>query len=993
MMIGITAAELSLHPNFCEFLIRPVPDVALKADGAIKRKMRNTRTARMRPYRFCSLFGLCGLVLLTVPAIGLGRPFELDFDGPETSWQIRCRKRDAKLETQERRREEARNGQAEFIRIRSNAENTPLRAEHKIPASRVLDEFTASLWVRSDRPGVTLAIRISIHGGKNPETQAALELIVEGDKYEEAGKWQQLKCRTADKAVNDKLRLLRAKYKVTIDPADMYVDQIILGSQLGNGVTEILIDDLQVEPIVPVDFTVDKQSAIRQVSGVDPQLKSVPVEFNLHKMRVEGKPFLPRVVPHRQERPEVLADAGFNAAWVGDIETLSNTGQFRDRGVWLTSTPPYAKGSDGQPLDSDDASLLPFTPSSSAVLFWMFGARMTIDGRPRLPSWTNQVRDADRAFKRPLAADIADDERIASRHLDMVGLSRHVLNSGVTLTEFRDEIVRRRERAWPGTFCFSWMQTEPAEELMDLKQISPEPPVLEPEQLRLQVYAALAAGCRGIGYWTTTPLDGDAPGARERYLMMTQLNLELGLMEPWLATGSNAQLISFTVDQTGKGPVKTIKKPAAVDPRKEGELRAALIRSELGALLLPMWLEGNSQYVPAALSAQTATIIVPGGGETATAWQLTTTGRVQPLNRETVAGGLKVVVQKFDQTAAILVTSDPSVIDQINQKVSAIQERSATVTVELCHLKLERVRKIDQQLHQLGVGNAESRQLLGQAKLHADMAEAKLKQQDYHAARHYACVAMQIARILQRAYWDNAVAKLTTPLASPYALCFQTLPAHWQLMRRVEKLGKSSDINKLPSGEFEDLDTLIAAGWRHEQRPTPDVQSAAELHQEAKQGKYSLRLAARPTAQDPNIFQFHTPPVSITSPAVTVHAGHLVKISGWVKTPHPIVRTVDGVMIYDSLLGKTGAIRILNAPDWQRFEVWRLVPESRTVTVTAEMHCLGELLLDDVRITAMPLSGELAEVPRNVDPNVKPSRFTPLDPFDLRRFNPLRERK
>ncbi len=558
----------------------------------------------MRPYRFCNLFGLCGLVLLTVPAIGLCRPFELDFDGPETSWQVRCRKREAKLETQERRREGARQGQGEFIRIRSNVESTPLLADHKIPASRVLDEFTASLWVRSDRPGATLAIRISIHGSKNPETDAPLSLVVTGDKYDEPGKWQQLKCQTTDKAVNDKLRLLRAGKKVTIDPADMYIDQVILGSQLSNGITEIMIDELLVEPIVPVDFAIEKPSAIRPVSGVDPQPKSVPVEFNLHRMRVEGKPFLPRVVPHRQERPEVLADAGFNAAWVGDIENLSNTGQFRDRGVWLTSTPPYAKGSDGQPLDSDDASLLPFTSSSSAVLFWMFGARMTIDGRPRLPSWTNQVRDADRAFKRPLAADIADDERIASRHLDMVGLSRHVLNSGVTLTEFRDEIIRRRDRAWPGTFCFSWMQTEPAEELMDLKQISPEPAVLEPEQLRLQVYAALAAGCRGIGYWTTTPLDGDAPGARERYLMMTQLNLELGLMEPWLATGASSQLISFTVDHPANGAAKTSRKAAVPAPQKEGELRAAWIKSELGGLLLPMWLEENSQYVPSALSAQ-----------------------------------------------------------------------------------------------------------------------------------------------------------------------------------------------------------------------------------------------------------------------------------------------------------------------------------------------------------------------------------------------------
>lgn len=973
--------------------------------------MRIVTAAWTRIFPLARLLAICGVALAAISAAALARQFELDFDGPEISWQARCRQREAKLETQERRRDGARQGQAEYIRVRASVDNTPLRMEHEVPAVQILDELTASAWFRADRLGATLAVRIAFHGSKDPQTGVPLTMIVMGDKYDEVGKWQQLKCRTTDKAVSDQLRLLRARKKVTLDPATMYIDRIIIGCQLQTGTTQMWIDGLEMGPIVPVDFETDA-SQIELVGARDPDRRqegpdgnsgaspagAIPVEFRLHKLRVEGKPFFPRIMPHRQERPEVVADAGVNAIWVSDVDSISNTGQFRDRGVWLTTTPPFAKGSDGAPLDSDDASLLPFAPSSSSVLFWMLGARLTPDSRPRLPSWTNQVRDADRAFKRPLAADIADDERVASRHLDLVGLSRHVLNSGVTLADFRDDIIRRRDRAWPGTFCFSWMQTEPAAELMNLKPISDETPVLEPEQLRLQVYAALAAGCRGIGYWTTTPLDGDAPGARERQLMLTQLNLELALMEPWLATGSGGQLIPFTVEarqseSSGYGLLKSAKRSDEEDRRRERVLSAALIRSEFGALLLPMWLEENSQYVPAQLAAHSATIIVPGGGETATAWQITTTGRVQNLARETVAGGIRIVLPKFDQTAAILVTADTSIIEQINQRIAAVEERSATAMVELCQLKLERVRNVDQQLQQLGVGQPDGRQLLGQAKLQSDMAEAKLKQQEYHAARQYACVAMQLARILQRAHWDHAVKKLSTPLASPYALCFQTLPAHWRLMRGIEKLGKSSDLNKLPSGEFEDLDTLIAAGWRHEQRPTPDIQSAAELHPSSKQGKYSLRLAAEPTVQEPPTFQFHSAPVTVTSPAVTVHAGQLVRITGWIKTPYPIIRSVDGAMIYDSLLGKSGAVRIVNAPDWQKFELWRPVPESGTVTVTAEMHGLGELQLDDLRITSGAVPSEVAEAPRSTDRDVKPARFTPLDPFDLRRFTPLRNRK
>lgn len=966
--------------------------------------MRTLNPARLRMNRLSGLVGLSALFLLMAADTTAARQFELDFDGPEPSWQVRCRQRETELETQERRRDGSHRGQAEFIRVQSKADNTPLRLEQVVPSVRVLDELQATIWFRSNRPGATLAVKIAFRDTKDPETGAPLTMVIMGDKYEESDKWKQLTCRTTEKAVNDQLRVLRYSRKVTIDPASMYVDRIIIGCQLGTGATEIMIDDLEMSPIVPVEIDGVNAAALDAGPPPNPQASTttstgtVPVEFRLHKLRVDGKAFLPRIVPHRQERPEVLVDAGFNTVWVADVETISNTSLFRDRGIWLTSTPPFAKGADGEPLDSDDASLLPFTASSSSVLFWMLGARLTAESRPRLPSWTNQVRDADRASRRPLAADVADDERVASRHLDLVGLSRHVLNSGLTLLDYRDEIIRRRDRAWPGTFCFSWIQTEPSPELLELKQVSDETAIIEPEQLRLQVYAALAAGCRGIGYWSTTPVDSDSPGARERQLMMTQLNLELGLLEPWLATGTGVQLIPFTVDSRQdptktRGQQKLIPKTAEANRRSERELSAALIRSEFGALLLPMWLEEHSQFVPAQLAASAATIVVPGGGETATAWQITTTGRVQNLTRETVAGGIRISLPKFDQTAAILVTSDPSMIEQINQRITAIQDRSANAMVELCRLKLDRVRRVDHELQQLGVGLPDSRQLLGQAKLQYEMAEAKLKQQEYHTARLYAGVAMQLARILQRAHWDHAVAKLPTPLASPYALCFQTLPAHWRLMRSLEKLGKANDTNKLPSGDFEDLDTLIAAGWRHEQRTTPDTSSAAELNPTAKQGKYSLRLAVIPTINEPTAFQFHSPPVTVTSPAVTVHAGQVVKISGWAKTIRPINRSVDGLMIYDSLLGKTGAIRILNAPEWQRFEVWRVVPESQVVTVTAAMHGLGEALLDDLRISTCTLPGEVAEVPRHVDPEVKPSRFTPLDPFDLRRFTPLRDRK
>ncbi|MBM4077825.1 MAG: hypothetical protein FJ267_19525, partial [Planctomycetes bacterium] len=340
----------------------------------------------------------------------------------------------------------------------------------------------------------------------------------------------------------------------------------------------------------------------------------VPVEFRLHRMRVEGRPFFPRIIRSYNERPEVLGQSGVNVVWVPDPDDVRTVGSLRRQGLWLTATPPFARDDQGNPLESEDASLLPFSTSTSPILFHMMGTRLTAIGKPKIQSWANQVRDADRTFKRPLAADVADDERLFSRHLDLIGISRHVMNTEWTLNDYRQVLGQKRDRTWPGTLCFSWVQTEPSPEIQAAAATEGTIPVIEPEQIRGQVYAALAEGCRGLGFWTTTPIDGTDPVSKERFLAIQQLNQELALLGPWLATGQSVQVIPMLVDEQqpdssrtrkGQGLGRFSSQPpqstrdrslnrAGSDPSRI----ASVIRSEFGTLVLPMWLEDHSQYVP-----------------------------------------------------------------------------------------------------------------------------------------------------------------------------------------------------------------------------------------------------------------------------------------------------------------------------------------------------------------------------------------------------------
>ena len=123
-----------------------------------------------------------------------------------------------------------------------------------------------------------------------------------------------------------------------------------------------------------------------------------------------------------------------------------------------------------------------------------------------------------------------------SRELDLLGISRHTIGSSLTLSQYRDWLSERGAWARPGSHRWTWIQTMPSPVIASVFEAHQIPLQLEPEQIRLQVYAALAAGVRGIGFWTPRALDEDSPADRETLEALRQINWELKLLEPWLAT-------------------------------------------------------------------------------------------------------------------------------------------------------------------------------------------------------------------------------------------------------------------------------------------------------------------------------------------------------------------------------------------------------------------------------------------------------------------------
>ena len=88
-------------------------------------------------------------------------------------------------------------------------------------------------------------------------------------------------------------------------------------------------------------------------------------------------------------------------------------------------------------------------------------------------------------------------------------------------------------------------------------------------------------------------------------------------------------------------------------------------------------------------------------------------------------------------------------------------------------------------------------------------------------------------------------------------------------------------------------------------------------------GRLGLRLTARADMirqSPPAVIEM--PPMRVTSPAVPVEAGQIVRIHGWVNIPTAIIGSVDGLMVVESLTGEEMALRLDKTAGWREFTMY-----------------------------------------------------------------------
>lgn len=866
------------------------------------------------------------------------------FEGPQTSWQAGPSDLQYKVEQHQRARGDAHTGQGSELLAIQAGPGSYLHFTHSAGRAQVIDELLITVWVKASRPGVQLLAVVTLPRSIDPRTGRPVTILIAGSSFATAGSWQQLRLGNVPHLVARETRLIRAQLGPSIDDREAYVEHVVLNVYTGTGLSQCWIDDLDVAGFVarPAEAESRVSTAVPTpaapagggaatggaATGGSPSAAR-RVELAGPILLVDGRPMFPRAIRYRGEPMEFLARLGFNAVWIDQPPTRQLAAEAEQAGLWLIAPPPRPQG-----LELPYGPVVP-TASIGAerdrVLAWDFGRGLTSEHLEGTRRWAEQVRAADPG--RPLVGQPLSELRSYSRHLDVLLSDREPIGSSLELTSYSNWIRGRATLARPGTPFWTTVQTQLAPSLAEqLRALAGgrELPLAVPyEQIRLLVYTAIGSGCRGLVFQSYAPLNAQDPDTQQRAMSLEQVNLELGLIDPWTASGGLAGTVSGNV----------------------AEVTGSVLRTDRARLLLPMWLAPAAQYVPGQSAANNVTLVVPGVPESASAYELAP-GGLRPLLHRRVVGGMQVTLDEFGVASAVFLAQDPLVIDTVAKQMGRIGPRMAELQRHLAARKWQLVSQSQAALGQRGSPPAQVPQWLTAAGKSLGECNAHFAARQYQASYAMAERTMRALRLVERGTWDNAMRRVPVIAGSPAAVSYLTLPWHMRFLEQAATWRPGP--NLLPGGDFEDLGRTLQCGWQHVQHPLPGVRTVAELDASAAHsGRFGIRLLAMSADPKSPPTLMEIPPVWIAGPPMPVEGGRWVCIRGWVNVPGLITAGVDGLWIIDSLGGEALSARIGHTVGWQEFQLYRFVPDARPVSVTFALAGLGQVWIDDVSIQVM----------------------------------------
>lgn len=816
--------------------------------------------------------------------------------------------------------------------------------EYATPKSYIVEELVISAWVHVSRPGTKLLARVVLPNVTDLATGKPAVTLINGDEYDVSNRWRRLEIRRPDLLLEKQRQLLQAQRGgQKVDISNAYVEAIVFDIHSGIGDVTLLVDDIQMNPVVRVANpaeSVDEQTVPLPLRGEDGQ----KIHAHMPKVRDAQQKNQARVVADRLELGDqsfflrgirqkkaplnILKEAGFN--------TVFSTWPVPEEVKTVAGTQMQIVPMLGQTSVQNASAASP--PMGLAIYL---GDGLDLSSIPKARADVASIRAVDSYRNRPITAEVTEAYARYSDVLDMIGASRAPLGTTMNLGAYRRWLRTRRNLARPGTLFWTWIQTEMPEEYCNLvyghgygaRFAAPVGP--QPDQIRLLTYNSLAAGYRGIAFDSDASLAESSQG-RARLLQLALLNLELQLIEPFLADGRQPTFAKTS----------------------HPNVMAVVYQHKHGVLCIPIWTDSTSQYVVGQSSVNDLQVSLGAAAESAQAYQISL-GEVRALEREADIAGFRVTIPEFDTIAFILMTTDTTLISRYQELIQLVGPDAAAWYSELAELELAKTEEINARLEASGHPYKEAPRLLVEARTKLEECRENLRSNRHRLAVLDAGRSLRIARTLQQGRWLQAVEKLPNPTANPYALSFYTLPEFYEFQAGVAQAAFGE--NLVPSGDFERNGNLGEVGWSYRAHSSQNFATSAYLvGGNPREGKRSLQL--RVASEEPVAVAENTV-VEMVSPAVRVEPGQVVRVSGFVRLPRGAQGSEDGAKIWDSLGGRALALQFTQPSDWTHFVFYRPVNRSGECRVHIEMTGLGDALFDDLRVEVadnanVPIAGQ-----------------------------------
>lgn len=822
------------------------------------------------------------------------------FETPVKSWALQDHDGPLRVLRHQRVFDQAHSGVGcELIEFNAG-QGTYFHVSHRIVPSLIHPELRVETWVKAERPGAQLLVRVVLPHTQDARTGNPATLLVGGGQYALNGQWQQLDVADIGAKLERQLRARRAESNTAWDAREAYVDMVVLNAYQGPNLNRVWLDDLDV---------IGRVEARTPAVATAMSAQRLQVEVRGDVLLIDGAPRFLRMARYRGESMAVLRELGFNAVYTDLPATASLLAEAKAQQLYVIAAP--------QRLDPQ-SKVPPLGQAAGHLIAWTTGPLHRPSQFAQVPRTAAFARNLA-PENRPVVGDFHQLDRSAAQAADIMLLGDVTRHTSIAPARYQAWLTRASGQGRLRAPRWARLELDPAprwqQQLEVLGLDMPDRLLPSYRQLRHEALLLLSTGVRGILVDTRRPLEANANSPRAALVRM--LNAELTALAPWFAGGQR----------------QTIRHP-------DQELGVTQFSTKRSRLLLAFRLNEDAAYVDAPQTTKPLSLVAPPMSGSSRGFRITQ-GKLETIYSRRVPGGDHVLVDKAASAELLVLSQDPLVM---NHLARTLNENLAAKAKWLSVLAYHRLGLTAETGRRLNVSSRPDQESLEQARV--DLQEA----QDFAASGNHQGAVRQVRQVLddlaklQHSAWKLELAG-RSPHKSPALASFATLPLHNNI--QIQTRAQRWSPNLLPAANLESLDEVLRAGWVNRQDSPPHWHTDVSFIHAAQDGHSCLRLASTCTARNPE--PPSSPLVTVHSAPVQVRAGQLVRVSGWVKIPEPL-NSLDGLLIYDNIGGRELGLRFHASQDWTRFEFIRASWTTGPLVVTWELTDRGEVWLDEVEI-------------------------------------------